>query len=137
MEGRRVARDRSTPEIGGPLMSTHIQACPKAFTAAQQASVGCQLPNGTTACLHGISSTRAEKKELAHGLPLVFCIIPAITTIVSTTTACKFLLNSFILGFFFFFLLLFLSLCFFPLLEMICLGGSLFFSLFLILIKYI
>lgn len=46
---------RSTPDMGGPLMSTQRQGWPKALRVLQQVSLGGMGLKGTTAALQGIS----------------------------------------------------------------------------------
>lgn len=46
---------RSTPDIGGPLTSTHKQGWPRALMALQQASLGGMGWKGATAALQGMS----------------------------------------------------------------------------------
>ncbi|XP_019154754.1 PREDICTED: probable ribosome-binding factor A, chloroplastic isoform X2 [Ipomoea nil] len=54
-EGSSIAMFRSTPEMGGPLTSTHKQGWPRALRAAQQASLGGIGLKGATAALQGMS----------------------------------------------------------------------------------
>lgn len=79
--GSWMAMPRSTPEIGGPLTSTHRQGCPSALMEAQQASVGGMGLKGATADRQGMSWTRAEKNVLPQGCPELSCTnAAAITT---------------------------------------------------------
>lgn len=74
---------RSTPDIGGPLTSTHKQGCPKVLTALQHVSLGGIGLNGETAVLHGISCTSAEKNVLPQVRPWP---CPTISDMINITT---------------------------------------------------
>lgn len=55
LSGSCMAMLRSTPDMGGPLTSTHRQGWPRALRALQQALLGGMGLKGATAALHGIS----------------------------------------------------------------------------------
>lgn len=69
LAGSWRAMFRSTPEMGGPLMSRQRQGWPSALMALQQVSLGKIGLKGATAALQGMSCTSAEKKVLPHLCP--------------------------------------------------------------------
>ena len=77
---------RSTPEMGGPLTSTHKQGWPRALSELQQASLGGMGLKGATAALQGISWMSAEKKVLAQVGTGPCCFYKHLTLITNINT---------------------------------------------------